>query len=224
MLGSVINFVAIIIGGITGILFKDSFPKKIQSTVMQGLSLAVILIGLQMALLTENILIVIFSLVIGGVIGESIDIEKRLERVGEMLKNNFQQKNDLFVQGFVQASLVFCVGSMAIMGAIQDGLNNDPSILINKSLLDGVASVAFSTTFGIGVLFSAIPVLLYQGGLTLLASFVEQYLTDHMINEMTATGGLLIIAIGLNIMGASKIKVANLLPALVIAIIGVAVI
>ncbi|MFW6264772.1 MAG: DUF554 domain-containing protein [Bacillota bacterium] len=219
MTGTIVNVVAIIVGSLLGIFFKERFPRKMQQTVMQGLGLAVILIGIQMALQTKNILIVIFSLVLGGVVGELIDIEKKLNNVGEYIRKKFNSKDDLFVQGFVQASLVFCVGAMAIMGSIQDGLNNDPTILYNKSMLDGFASIAFAATSGIGVAFSAIPVLLYQGGITLLSSTAEKFLSDAMITEMTATGGLLILAIGLNIMGLGKIKVGNLLPSLVFAIL-----
>jgi len=219
MSGTLVNFVAIIAGSVIGLVLKDKFPDKIQETIMKGLSLAVILIGLQMALETDYILIVIFSLVLGGIIGEVIALEERLQQLGEYFKRKIKRENDLFIQGFVQASLVFCVGAMAIMGAIQDGLSNNPTILFNKSLLDGVASIAFSATFGVGVLFSAIPVLVYQGGIALFASFLQKYLSDVVINEMTATGGLLILAIGLNIMGISKIRAGNLLPSLVVAIL-----
>lgn len=219
MTGTIVNVVAIIVGSIVGIFFKERFPRKMQQTVMQGLGLAVILIGIQMALQTKNVLIVIFSLVLGGVLGEIIDIEEKLNSIGKYIRKRFNSEDDLFVQGFVQSSLVFCVGAMAIMGSIQDGLNNDPTILFNKSMLDGFASIAFAATSGIGVAFSAIPVLLYQGGITLLSSLAERFLSDAMITEMTATGGLLILAIGLNIMGLGKIKVGNLLPSLIFAVI-----
>ncbi|MEJ6951953.1 DUF554 domain-containing protein [Natronospora cellulosivora (SeqCode)] len=219
MIGSIANFFAIVVGSFTGMLFKDHFPEEMQKIVMQGLGLAVILIGLQMALETQNVLIVIFSLVIGGIIGEIINIEGKLENLAIYIESKFNKKNDLFVKGFVQSSLVFCVGAMAIMGAIQDGLTNDPSILFNKSILDGFASVAFAASFGIGVMFSAVPVLIYQGSITLFASYIERFLSEAMIIEMTATGGLLILAIGLNIMGISKTKVGNLLPSILIAII-----
>ncbi len=219
MTGTIVNFFAILTGSLVGIFLKEKFPKKMQEIVMQALSLAVILIGVQMALQTNNVLIVIFSLVIGAVVGELIDIENKLEKVGIHIKKRFNSEDDLFVQGFVQASLVFCVGAMAIMGSIQDGLNNDPTILYNKSILDGFASIAFAATSGIGVAFSAIPVFLYQGSITLLSSVAERYLADAMITEMTATGGLLILAIGFNILGIAKIKVGNLLPSLLFAVI-----
>ncbi|MFW5787501.1 MAG: DUF554 domain-containing protein [Bacillota bacterium] len=221
MIGTIVNTAAIIIGSILGLFIKGKFTTRIQKTVMQGISLAVILIGLQMALQIEgsvDIIIVIFSLVIGGIIGEILKLETKLDNIGNKLKKNFSN-DEFFVQGFVQTSLIFCVGAMAIMGAIQDGLNNDPSLLLTKSLLDGTTSIAFAATYGIGVIFSAIPVFLYQGGITLLASRVQQFLSDPVIKEMTATGGLLIFAIGLNIIGITKIKVGNLLPSLFIAII-----
>ncbi len=219
MTGTLVNFLAIIAGGLVGIFFKNRLSAKIQLTIIQGLSLVVILIGLQMALQTDNILILLFSLVGGGISGELLKIENRLAKLGEKIKKDFQQDNSLFVQGFVQASLVFCVGAMAVMGAIQDGINHDPTILYNKAVLDGIAAVAFSASLGMGVIFSAIPVLVYQGGITILASWVEQFLTQAMITQMTATGGLLIIALGLNMLKITTIRVGNLLPALLLAIL-----
>ena len=219
MTGTLVNFLAIIAGGLVGIFFKNRLSAKIQLTIIQGLSLVVILIGLQMALQTDNLLILLFSLVGGGISGELLKIENRLAKLGEKIKKDFQQDNSLFVQGFVQASLVFCVGAMAVMGAIQDGINHDPTILYNKAVLDGIAAVAFSASLGMGVIFSAIPVLVYQGGISILASWVEQFLTQAMITQMTATGGLLIIALGLNMLKITTIRVGNLLPALLLAIL-----
>ncbi len=222
MLGTIVNVIAIIIGSIIGVLLKGKLPEKFQKIVMQGISLAVILIGLQMALgisESKDILIVIFSLVLGGIIGELLRIEERLDSIGNLLKQRFSSDDSLFVEGFVQACLIYCVGAMAIMGAIQDGLNNDPSILFTKALLDGTSSIAFAATFGIGVMFSALPVFIYQGAITLLASWIQQILNGPVIRELTATGGLLILAIGLNILGVSKIKVGNLLPSLFVAVI-----
>ena len=219
MTGTIVNFFAIIVGALLGVFLKERFSQKLQEIVMQGLGLAVVLIGLQMALESKNLLIIIFSLVLGGITGELIDIEKKLNSLGAYIQNKFGREDDLFIQGFVQASLVFCVGAMAIMGAIHDGINNDPTILFNKSILDGFASIAFAAATGIGVLFSAIPVLLFQGGISLLAAFIARFLTEAVIVEMTATGGLLILAIGLNLMKVSKIKVGNLLPSLLYAII-----
>lgn len=221
MIGTIVNTSAIIIGGLFGVILKGNVPEKVEKTVMQGLSLAVMLIGLKMAFSlegTNSTILVIFSLVIGGIIGEIIDIEKRLNNIGKLLQNKFGD-DEFFVQGFVQSSLIYCVGAMAIMGAIQDGLNNNPSLLFTKSLLDGTSSIAFAATYGMGVVFSALPVFIYQGMITYLASYAQQILTESMIMGLTATGGLLIFAIGLNIIKIVEIKIGNLLPALFVAII-----
>ena len=221
MIGTIVNVAAIIVGSLAGFLVKGRLPERFQNIVMQGISLAVLIIGLQMAFSVESTkgtLVVIFSLVIGGIIGEILKVESRLEGFGELIQKRFGSDDGLFVQGFVQSSLIYCVGAMAIMGAIQDGLNNDPSILFTKSLLDGTASVAFSATFGIGVLFSSIPVLLYQGSITLLASWAQKILNQDVVSMMTATGGLLIMAIGLNMLLSAKIKIGNLLPSIFVAI------
>jgi hypothetical protein len=222
MIGTIVNVLAIIVGSILGFLVKGKLPERFQNIVIQGISLAVLIIGLQMAFSVENTkgtLVVIFSLVIGGIIGEILKIEDRLEGLGEKIQSRFGNEDGLFVQGFVQSSLIYCVGAMAIMGAIQDGLNNDPSILFTKSLLDGIASVAFSATFGIGVLFSSIPVLIYQGSITLLSSWAQKLLNQDVVVMMTATGGLLIMAIGLNMLLSAKIKIGNLLPSIFVAIV-----
>jgi len=212
MIGTIVNVASVLGGSTVGVLFKGKFPEKVQNTVIHGISLAVILIGMQMAFSIEkdpDILLVIFSLVIGAVVGELMQLEKRLNDFGGSLKDKFGGEDDLFVQGFVQASLIYCVGAMAIMGSIQDGLNNDPSILFTKSLLDGITSIAFAASTGIGVAFSVIPILIYQGSITLAANWAAVYLTEDMIRIMTASGGLLITAIGLNMLGVSKIKTAK---------------
>lgn len=223
MKGTIVNVIAIISGGILGLLFRGRFPERIKDIVMQGISLAVILIGIQMAFVVESsteTLVLIFSLIIGGIIGELLKIEEKLDKIGNLLKEKLgNSDNDYFVQGFVQTSLIYCVGAMAIVGAIQDGLNNDPSILFTKSLLDGTTAIAFTATFGIGVIFSVLPVFFYQGGITVLAAWAQSFLRDPVVNEMTATGGLLIMAIGLNMLKVSKVKVGNLLPSIFVAII-----
>lgn len=219
MKGTIINVVAIFLGCSVGLILKSKFPEKIEKIIMQALGLASLLIGMQMAIKADNILLVIFSLVIGGVIGEIIDIEAGLERFGERIKGKFKSNNtsERFVEGFLTASLLYCVGSMAIMGAIKEGLSGNPDILYAKSLLDGITSIAFTAAMGIGVLFSAIPVFLYQGGITLLARTVKDFLSPKIINEMTAVGGILIWGIGFGLLGIKKIKVGNLLPAILVA-------
>ena len=219
MKGTIVNVIAIFLGCSVGFILKSRFPEKIGKVVMQALGLASLLIGAQMALKTNNILLVIFSLVIGGVIGEIIGIEEGLERFGERVKLKFKSNDssERFVEGFVTASLLYCVGSMAIMGALKEGLSGNPDILYAKSLMDGVTSLAFTAAMGIGVLFSVIPVFLYQGGITLLSRLIKDFLTPETINEMTAVGGILILGIGFGLLEIRKIKIGNLLPAILVA-------
>jgi len=219
MKGTIVNVIAILLGCSVGFILKSRFPKKIGKVVIQALGLASLLIGAQMALKTNNILLVIFSLVIGGVIGEIIGIEEGLERFGEGVKLKFKSNDtsERFVEGFVTASLLYCVGSMAIMGALKEGLSGNPDILYAKSLLDGFSSLAFTAAMGIGVLFSVIPVFLYQGGITLLSRLIKDFLSPEIINEMTAVGGILILGIGFGLLEIRKIKIGNLLPAILVA-------
>jgi len=218
MKGTIVNVIAIFLGCSVGFILKSKFPEKIGKIIMQSLGLASLLIGAQMALKTNNILLVIFSLVIGGVIGEIIGIEEGLEIFGERVKLKFKSNDssERFVEGFVTASLLYCVGSMAIMGALKEGLSGNPDILYTKSLMDGVTSLAFTAAMGIGVLFSVIPVFLYQGGITLLARLIKDFLSPEIINEMTAVGGILILGIGFGLLEIRKIKIGNLLPAILV--------
>lgn len=217
MKGTLVNAAGILGGSIIGLLLKKNIPVQYQQTVMHGLALAVGLIGLQMALKTQNILIVIVSMVIGGLIGEFLDIDRCLNRVGAWLTVRMGSKYGSVGEGFITGSLVFCVGAMAIVGSIQDGLTGDASTLYAKAMLDTVASVVFASGMGIGVALSSISVLLYQGMVTLLASSLSGFISDVMIREMTAVGGLLIIGISLLILEIKIIKVANLLPAVPVA-------
>ena len=219
MKGTLVNSVGIVAGSLIGLVLKKNVPVKYQQTVMHGLALAVGLIGLQMALKTQNILIVILSIVLGGLLGEFIDIDKRLNRIGEWLTLRMGDKYGDAGQGFITGSLVFCVGAMAIVGSIQDGLTGDASTLYAKAMLDTVASVVFSSTMGIGVALSSISVLFYQGLVTILASSLSGLISEAMITEMTAVGGLLILGISLLILEIKVIKVANLLPAVPVAAI-----
>ena len=219
MKGTIVNVIAIFLGCSVGFILKSKFPEKIGKIVMQALGLASLLIGMQMALKTDNVLLLIFSLTIGGIIGEVIGIEEGLEKFGERVKLKFKSSNssERFVEGFVTASLLYCVGSMAIMGALKEGLSGNPDILYTKSLLDGLTSIAFTAAMGLGVLFSAIPVFLYQGGITLLARSIKDFLSPEVINEMTAVGGILILGIGFGLLKIKKIKIGNLLPAILVA-------
>jgi uncharacterized membrane protein YqgA involved in biofilm formation len=212
LLGTIINAAAIGTGSLVGTLLKKGLPERISRTVLQGISLAVVLIGVQMALQTKNPLIVIGSLALGGLAGAALRLEDRLEALGKRVESRFSAGEKGFARAFVTSSLVFCVGAMAIMGALEDGLTGNHRTLIAKSLIDGIASVIFASTMGIGVLFSAVPVFLYQGGITLAARAVNPYLSPGVVAEITSTGGLLIVAIGLNLLGAARIRVADLLP------------
>lgn len=219
MLGTVVNSVSILIGSLLGYFLKNSFSEDIKSTVMQGLSLTVMLIGISMSIKTNNLLVVTLSIVTGAIIGESLKIEEGLNKIGGRIEKKFSKTEGEFTKAFVTASLVYCVGAMAIMGSIESGLSGNHSILFVKSILDGVSSIVFTSSLGIGVAFSSLPVFIYQGAITLSARFIKAYLTQEIIREMTATGGLLIFGIGINMLsGKSRVKVGNLLPAIFTAI------
>ena len=211
-----------LLGGGLGTLLGDRLPQPIRETVMHGVGLVTLVVGMQLTLETQNILIVLLSVVIGGILGEWWRISAGLDRASEWLRERVarrlgERRMGRFSEGFITASLVFCVGPMTILGSIQDGLSGDFSLLSIKSVLDGFTAMALGSSLGVGVLFSIVTLLLYQGGLTLLAGVADQLLTQPMIAEMTATGGVLILAIGLLLLDIRQIRVANLLPALVIA-------
>lgn len=219
MLGTIVNFIAIIIGGLTGVFFGKAFSDKLKTTVIQGIALAVLIIGLQMALKTGNVLIVILSLVLGGIIGEGIDIEAGLNKLGGILEEKLSTKGEgKFTKAFVTTSLIYCVGAMAIVGALEDGLNANHSILFAKSALDGISAIIFSSSMGVGVIFSALPVLVYQGSISLFAGLLQGIISDAVVNEMSAVGGLLIFGIGINMLGIKEIKVGNLLPGIFVTV------
>ena len=220
LLGTIVNAALIVIGSIIG-RFLPSIPEKIKETVMSGIGLAVVAMGLQMAFKSEQYLIVILSIVIGAVIGEWIDLEKYLNDLGNWIESKMKQKEGTSIsQGFVTATLIFCVGSMAILGALDSGIRHNHNLLITKGILDGFTSIVLTSTLGIGVLFSAVPIILYQGLIALLATQIDVWvpkgLMDMFIAEMTATGGLMIVSIGLNVLGITKIRSANLLPGILV--------
>lgn len=219
MLGTLVNAAAIIFGTMLGVLLGKKFPEKIQKIVFQGLGLSTILIGMQMALKVENILVLIFSLLLGGMIGETAKIEEKMENLGDWLKMRIKSKDKRFTDAFVTSSLLFCIGAMAIVGAINDGLRGDTSILYTKSILDGFAAIALGSTMGIGIAFSALPILFYQGGIALLATQMEGIFSSYIISQLTALGGLLLVGIGVNLLEIKKIKVISFLPALFIVVI-----
>lgn len=230
-LGTIINVFAILAGSSLGILIKGGMKEKLQNTLVQACGLATLFIGISgtlenMLVVTENgiqtegTLLLICSLVIGGFLGELIDIEEKLDRVGEKIKGMVKSQNDSrFVDGFVTASLVVCIGAMAVVGSIQDGLTGDYSMLLSKSILDFIITIVFASTMGIGVMFSAVALGIYQGAITLLAVFIAPYMTDSMIASLSLVGSALIFGVGVNLIWEKKIKVGNMLPALLVPII-----
>lgn len=219
MLGTIVNSFAIILGGLVGALVNKGIKDEYKKTVMDGVGLAVVIIGIIGGIESKNIILVIISIVLGSIIGEVVGIEKKLDNLGNSLERKFGKDDSNFSKGFVTGSLVYCVGAMAIVGSLESGLSGDHSTLFAKSILDGISSIIFSSTLGIGVAFSAIPVLLYQGTITLLATFLKDFLSPDVITEMSAVGGILITAIGINILEIKKIKVGNMLPGIFIPLI-----
>lgn len=218
-MGTIINAIAIIIGGALGLLFRKGFPERIAQTTLQVLGLFTMVIGVSMAIQGREFIMILISLVAGAVLGEWANIEGRLERFGGWLEKRFHVTEGSSAKGFIYASLLFCVGSMAIVGSITDGLKDDRSILVTKAVMDGIISIPFAASMGFGVLGSALPVLIYQGGITLLASKLQSLFTPEMIRELTSVGGVIVMGIGINILGLQKIRVGNLVPALLLIIL-----
>ena len=221
MEGTIVNAIAVVTGGLAGTALRHRFPERVRETVMAGIGLATLLIGFQMALQTGNVLVVIASLVLGGIIGEASHIEEGIEALGAWAERAYgsRTQESTVAAAFVTSSLLFCVGPMTVLGAIQDGLGQTPVLLYTKSLLDGISAVAIGAALGAGVLLSAGTVLLYQGALTLAAGAVHSVMTQEMTRELTATGGALIVGLGLGILQIRKIRVGNLLPALVVSVL-----
>ena len=228
MVGTLINIATVLVGGILGTALGSRLPERIRETVLHGLGLVTLVVGFQLTLKTQNVLIVMGSILVGAILGEWWRIDVGLERASNWLRDRVARRASAhsvahFTEGFVTASLVFCVGPMTILGSIQDGLTGDHSLLVIKAMLDGFAALAFASSLGVGVLFSVLTILIYQGGLSLLAGLAQNALNEAMIAEMSATGGVMILAIGLLLLDLKRIRVANLLPALLIAPLVVAV-
>lgn len=219
MQGTLINVAAVIIGSTIGLLIHSRLPQRIITITFQGIGLFTIALGVTMAVQTSNFLIMIISIVSGSIIGELLDIEKAINKFSEKLKTKTKSSHHKFSEGFITASLLFCMGSMAILGAIEEGLGGEPNLLLAKSVLDGFSSIILAASLGIGVIFSAIPLLIYQGGITLFASSLQDVLTDTLITELTAVGGLLLIGLGITILEIKQLKIVNMLPSLVIVVI-----
>ncbi len=219
MLGTFVNTMAIIGGSLIGLIFSRFIPTRMTDSLIHAVAFAVILIGLKMAWKTDAFIILICSLAFGTIIGELGRIEDRVNNLGNWLEEKFAKPGSSISKGFVTTSLLYCVGSMAIVGALESGLTGNHDTLFAKSVLDGLGSIIFAASMGIGVLFSAASVFLYQGLITVSASFMKQFLTPEVITQMSAVGGLLIVAMGFNMLEMVKIKVGNCLPAIFIPLV-----
>ena len=221
MLGTIVNCIAILLGCSIGLIAKGKIPERVSKTIMNGLALCIIYIGVSGALKGEDTLQMIICIALGALIGELIDIDKWLINLGNYIESKVGKKNEKvsIAEGFVSASLLFCVGAMALVGALESGLQGNHTTLFAKSVLDGISAIIFASTLGIGVMLSAIAVFIYQGVITMGAGLLSGVLSTVVITNMSAVGSLLILGLGLNMLGVTKIKVANLLPALFIPII-----
>jgi hypothetical protein len=219
MLGTVVNSLAVIIGGLIGVLFKNVIPEKISDALLKASGLAVITVGIKLSLVGENLTLLIMSVIIGTAIGELINIEGKLDNLGALVESKMKNKQSNIALGFITCTLVYCVGSMSVIGSIQSGLSGNHEILFSKALLDGITSISMAVSMGIGVVFSSISIFIYQGIITMLAQFMQSLLSDVVVTEMTAIGGTLIMAIGLNFLEIKRIKVGNMLPAIFLPIL-----
>jgi uncharacterized protein len=218
-IGSIVNMAAVIAGSLLGLMLNNKFPENIRKISFQAIGLCTILIGVQMAMKVEDLMLVIFSMLIGGIIGEVSDLDKRFKQVGNLVKKRLGSKNEKFTDGLITAFILYCVGSMTILGALDEGLRNNPALLYSKSVLDGFSSIVLASVYGSGVLFSAVPLFIFQAGITLIAVQLQPFLSDVLINQVSAVGGLLILGLALNLLEIKEVKVTNLLPALVVVTI-----
>ncbi len=219
MLGAIVNCVAVILGSTIGLLLKKGLPERISTAIMQGLALCVMYIGISGALEGQNVLVVILSMAIGTLIGEGLDLDRRLEKLGNRLEKAAGKSDGSIARGFVAASLLFCVGAMTIVGSLQSGLTGNHETIFAKSLIDGIAAIVLASTMGIGVMLSALFVLVYQGAITLCAGFLAPLLTETIVAEMTCVGSLLIIGLSLNMLKITKLRVMNYVPAVLMPIV-----
>lgn len=219
MWGTLINAGAIIVGSLIGLLFHSRIPKKYIQIIFQGIGLFTLFVGIAMALKTNNYLVLVFSIVLGSIIGTLLNFENQINGFSGWIKKKIKTEDSKFTDGLVSAFLLYCMGSMTILGAFEEGLGNHPNLLLAKSLMDGISSIALTAGLGIGVMFSVVPLLIYQGALTFLAQLLNDRVSSLYINELSAVGGLMLIGMGLNILDITRIKVVNMLPALVIVLV-----
>lgn len=217
--GSIINALAIIIGSLLGNYFKKILSSQLRLMLFQTLGLSIIVMGIDMALKAENFILIILSLIIGGVIGEVLSLEEKFESLSQIFKKIIKSKNKKFTEGFVSASAIFCIGAVTIMAPLNEGLTGDKRLIITKALLDGVISLSLASSLGLGVLFSSIPVLIYQGLITIFSYQLKSFFSTYIINQLTAVGGLLLIGVAINLLKIKKIKVINMLLSMFVVIL-----
>ena len=218
-IGSLVNALTVIVGSTIGLITGNKLPARYKKIIFQAVGLATLVLGMQMAFEVTNFVVFIFSLIFGAIIGEAIHLEARMEQLSEWLKAKVRIKNERFTEGLITAFLIFCVGSMTFVGAINEGLTGDRTLILSKSVLDGFTSMVLASVYGVGVLFSVLPLFLVQSSLTLLATPFQAFFSEVMIAQLTAVGGALILGIGLNLLEIKKIKTMNLLPGLVVVVI-----
>ena len=223
LLGDLVNSLAIIAGSLLGLIVKRGLPEKWQETIMSGIALSIVVIGIRMAIITQNIVIVIAALTIGAIIGEILDLEGGMQRIGDWIGSKLaggsKSTTAQIAQGFASASVLFCSGAMAIVGSIQSGLANDHATLFAKATLDGIIALVMTANLGIGVIFSSISVGIYQGSIVLASRLIEPYVTQKILSEVTSSGGIMIMAIGFNMMKLTHTRIANMIPGMFVAAI-----
>lgn len=219
MLGNILNVVAIIVGGLLGAFLKEGIKENHKDIIIGALGLSALVMGITSAIKTENLILMIISLIVGSLVGESLDIEHRMDGIGEKLSKALGKEDSDISRGLVTSTLVFCIGAMAIMGPLEAGLNNDNSVLYVKAILDGITALIFASNLGIGVVFSVVPVFIYQSSITLLAFYIKDFISPDLVLELSAVGGVLIMAIGLNLLDLKKMRVGNMLPSVLIPVL-----
>ena len=219
MIGTLVNTAAVLVGGTIGLLLKKNMPERVTSIYFQAVGLFTLAIGISMAVKMDYILIVVGSLAIGSLLGEWMNLEAGAERMSEYLKKRFRIGNDKFSEGLITAFLLFCIGSMTILGTIQEGTGSSSDLLFTKSLMDFFSAMLLASAFGLGVIVSAIPLLIFQGLLTLLAMYASSFFTPAIIQGLTSVGGILLIGLGINILEIKKLRIMNMLPALLVVVL-----
>jgi len=216
--GTIFNSIAVLIGGAIGLTAGKFIPERLHTGIFNCLGMFTLYVGINMSLQTKHAIAVLLALVTGNIIGDLLTLEEKLNNLSDNIKSKLNISSSSFTEGLVSATLLFCVGSMAIIGAFEDGLRHNAEILMTKGVMDGIASIMFASSFGIGVLFSIVPMFIYQGSITLLASLIESYITPDMYANISGVGGLMILGIGLNMLRVTKLKLGNMLPALLLVV------